>query len=218
MKKIFTLVLLGVFATSLFGQELDSLQNIMDKKDAPARTQDRVEIEDDGDGFTPIIVDDDSNAVNIRLLDKDVVKVIDDGDTTYVRLGKKGVIQVSNQPDSTTIRVGDKEIRVVERADDTDIIIDDTDDDDFDDIVNPRFRGHWAGMEWGINNFLDDDFSISREGDNQFLDLNTGRSWAVNLNFAQYSIGFGTSHVGMVTGLGLEFNNYFFDHDYSIKE
>lgn len=218
MKKLYTLVLLSAFAASLFAQELDSLQNIMDKKDAPASTENRVEIEDDGDGFTPVIVDEDSSGVNIRLLDKDVVKVIEDGDTTYVRLGEKGVIQVSNQPDSTTIRVGDKEIRIVERDDDTDVIIDDTDENDFDDILNPKFRGHWAGMEWGINNFLDDDFSISREGDNQFLDLNTGRSWAINLNFAQYSIGFGTSHAGLVTGLGLEFNNYFFDHDNSIKE
>jgi len=50
------------------------------------------------------------------------------------------------------------------------------------------------------------------------MDLNTGRSWVINLNFAQYSLGFGTSHVGLLTGLGLEFNNYFFDRDNSIVE
>jgi len=50
------------------------------------------------------------------------------------------------------------------------------------------------------------------------MDLNTGRSWATDLNFAQYSLGFGTSYVGLVTGLGIEFNNYYFDHDNSITE
>jgi hypothetical protein len=50
------------------------------------------------------------------------------------------------------------------------------------------------------------------------MDLNTGRSWVINLNFAQYSLGFGTSHIGLLTGLGLEFGNYFFDNDNSIHE
>jgi hypothetical protein len=49
-------------------------------------------------------------------------------------------------------------------------------------------------------------------------DLNTGRSWVINLNFAQYSLGFGTSHMGIVTGLGFELNNYFFDGENSIEE
>jgi len=81
-----------------------------------------------------------------------------------------------------------------------------------------KFRGNWAGFEWGINNFLDADFTISREGDNQFMDLNTGRSWVFNFNLAQYSLGFGTSHAGILTGIGLEFNNYFFDRDNTITE
>ena len=50
------------------------------------------------------------------------------------------------------------------------------------------------------------------------MDLNTGRSWAINLNFAQFSMGFGTSHLGILSGLGLEFSNYFFDNDITIIE
>jgi hypothetical protein len=50
------------------------------------------------------------------------------------------------------------------------------------------------------------------------MDLNTSRSWAINLNFAQYSLGFCSSQFGAVTGLGFEFNNYFFDGDNSIIE
>lgn len=81
-----------------------------------------------------------------------------------------------------------------------------------------KFKGHWAGFEWGLNNFLDEENTVSREGDAWFMDLNTGRSWVVNLNFAQYSLGFGTSQLGLVTGMGLEFNSYFFDNDITITE
>jgi hypothetical protein len=210
MKKLFTLCILTAFTVGLSGQELDSLKIIMDKKDAPVK----IEIQDD-DPVTNMIVDDEGDEVRIKLMDKELVKVIEDGDTTYVKVGDKGIIQVTDQPDSTTIRVGDKEIRIFEKNDDTEVRFEDVDDDE---ISNPKFRGHWAGFEWGINNFLDDDLTISREGDDQFMDLNTGRSWVINLNFAQYSIGFGTSHFGAVTGLGLEFNNYFFDRKNSVIE
>ncbi|MBN2481992.1 MAG: outer membrane beta-barrel protein [Bacteroidales bacterium] len=81
-----------------------------------------------------------------------------------------------------------------------------------------KFKGHWAGFEWGLNNFLDEEQTVSREGDAWFMDLNTGRSWVINLNFAQYSLGFGTRYAGLVTGMGLEFNNYFFDNDLTIEE
>jgi hypothetical protein len=152
-------------------------------------------------------------------MDKSVVTVYDNGDSTIVKLGEKGILQVIEQPDSTSIRVGDKEIRIVERNDDTDFIISDVEENnDHEKIVSKKFRGHWAGIEWGVNNFMDNSNSLSREGENWFMDLNTGRSWALNLNFFQYSLGFGTSHIGLLTGLGLEYNNYFFDNDVTIIE
>jgi hypothetical protein len=213
MKKFYFLIVLIASVTGINAQELDSLKNIMDKKDNPVKV-----VIEDNDSFTPIIVDDEGDEVKVTLMDKEIVKVIENGDTTYVKVGDRGIIQVIDQPDSTRIRVGDKEISIVERGDeDADIKFYDVDKDD-DEIKNRKFRGHWAGFGLGINNFLDDDFTISREGNDLFMDLNTGRSWAINLNFAQYSFGFGTSHVGLLTGLGLEYNNYFFDRDNSIEE
>ncbi len=216
MRKLFIFLTLTAFSAGISAQELDSLQNIMNKKNAPESVENR-----DGSVAEPVIVDDDREEVKIKVLDKEVVKVTENGDSTNISVGDKDVIQVINRPDSTSIRVGDKEIRIVERDNDTDVSIGDIDDDedfDGDDISNPRFRGHWAGFEWGINNFLDEDNTLSREGENAFMDLNTGRSWAINLNFAQYSLGFGTSHFGAVTGLGIEFNNYFFDGDNTLAE
>jgi len=212
MKRIVTIVLIAVFSISLSAQELDSLKAIMEKSDEPGTKQTR-----EKESSYPVIVEDSGDDVNVKVMDKEIFKVTESGDSTYVRIGEKGMLQVIDQPDSTTIRVGDKEIRIVEKNDDTAIRIQDIDDDD-DNFVTKRFRGHWAGFEWGINNFLDNANTLSRESDAWFMDLNTGRSWAININFAQYSLGFGTSHVGLLTGLGLEFSNYFFDNDNTIHE
>jgi hypothetical protein len=210
MKKICSALLILFFSIGLYAQELDSLKSIMNKKDTPLPSEEQM------DEPTQPVISDDEEEVKVRIKDREVVKVIESGDSTVVRIGDKGVLQVIDQPDSTTIRVGHKEIRIVEKDDDTDIRIEDVDDDD--DFSNPRFRGHWAGFEWGINNFLDNDYSLSRESAEWYMDLNTSRSWVINLNFAQYSLGFGTSHIGLLTGLGLEFNNYFFDNNNSVIE
>ena len=211
MKNFLLLLFVAAFTAGISAQELDSLKAIMNKHDEPEKAE-----RQDDPSQGSVIVEDEGEEVNVRVMGSDVVTVIEGEDSTYVRVGEKPLIQVIEQPDSTRIRVGDKEISIVERDDDTDIRMYRVDEND---RIRPRkFRGHWTGFEWGLNNFFDDANSISREGDAAFMDLNTGRSWAINLNFAQYSLGFGTSHAGMLTGLGLEYNNYFFDGDNSIAE
>jgi hypothetical protein len=190
----------------------------MNHKDEPSNIEEPSQTDTpDNDSWSPVIVEEDEEEVNVTVGDKEVVKVIEEGDSTFVKIGDRGMIQILDHPDSTTIRVGDKEIRIVEKDSDTSIKFGDSHYRDRH-FTNPKFRGHWAGFEWGINNFLDADQTLSREGSAAFMDLNTGRSWVINLNFAQYSLGFGTSHIGMVTGLGLEMNNYFFDGDVTIVE
>jgi hypothetical protein len=211
MKSLYILLVFVAFGAATEAQELDSLKAIMGKKHETVQSENRVD-----SAIVPVTVTEDGDEVKVMIMDKEVVKVIDSADSTYVKVGNKGIIQVIDQPDSTHIRVGDKEISIVERNDNAKISIDNIDDDNS--IKNPKFRGHWAGFEWGINNFLDNDFTISREEDDLYMDLNTGRSWAINLNFAQYSLGFGTSHFGATTGLGLEYNNYFFDGNNTIVE
>ncbi len=225
MKKLYSLIIMLPLVTSLFAQELDSLQRIMNKdKDFPqseieAPVVDPVDVPEPPlppQPADPVIVDDDPDEVSIKILDKEVVRVIEAGDSTKVKVGARSVLEVVDHRDSTSIRVGDKEVWIVERDGDTEIQMQDVNREHK--IRNPRFRGHWAGVEWGLNNFLDSDMSMARGTSDWYMDLNTGRSWNVNINFAQFSIGFGTSHVGLVTGLGFEFNNYFFDNDNSIIE
>ncbi len=212
MKSTCTLILLTLLWVSVPAQELDSLKAIMgvegtDDKDVPGEPDEKM--------YAPVKVYDDGEEVRVNVGDKEMFKVVDDGDSTYVKLGKNKMLEVYDHPDSTRIRVGNREISIVENDNKADIHIGRIRDHGRN---KERFRGHWSGFEWGMNNFLDDDFTLSREDDADFMDLNTGRSWAINLNFAQYSLGFGTSYFGAVTGLGLEFNNYFFDNNNTIAE
>jgi len=52
--------------------------------------------------------------------------------------------------------------------------------------------------------------SLSEEND--YMDLNTGKSWNVNLNLLEYDINLIGKRFGVGTGLGLEFNDYRFDN------
>jgi hypothetical protein len=214
MKSIFTLILLTLLWAYVPAQELDSLKAIMgveesgENSNSTSGHESRI--------YSPVTLEDSGEQVKVNLGDKEMFKVVDDGDSTYVKLGKNKMLEVFDHPDSTRIRLGNKEISIVENNHKSDIHIGRVKDRER--RGYEKFRGHWSGIEWGMNNFLDGGFTLSREGDAGFMDLNTGRSAAINLNFAQFSLGFGTSYFGAVTGMGIEFNNYFFDNNYTIAE
>ncbi len=214
MKSTCTFILLTLIWAFVPAQELDSLKAIMGVEESGDTKGNPVEQE--GQTYSPVTVYDNGDQVRVNLGEKEMFKVVDDGDSTYVKVGRNKMVEVYDHPDSTRIRVGNKEISIVENNNKADIHIGRVKEHER--RGHDKFRGHWTGIELGINNFLDEDFTLSREGDASYMDLNTGRSTAVNLNFAQFSLGFGTSYFGMVTGMGIEFNNYFFDNNNTIAE
>ena len=80
-----------------------------------------------------------------------------------------------------------------------------------------RFDAHWAGFEIGLNNFLSSDYSASLPPELNWLDLHTGKSFNYNFNVAQLGLGF-TRHIGLLTGIGFEFNNYRFENNNNITK
>jgi len=128
--------------------------------------------------------------------------------------------------DTTKILLKRKTVKIIEDEEggETQIYVKRYDRDDWEFLGDDnsrypsRFRGSWSGFSMGLSNFVDKDFSISRSGDNEFMDLNTGKSWNMNINFAQYSLNLASNKFGLVTGLGLEFNYYRFDRDNSIQK
>lgn len=78
-----------------------------------------------------------------------------------------------------------------------------------------RFRGHWSGIELGFNNYTTSKENLSLPADIDYMTIHSGKSTNFNLNFAQLSLGLGR-HIGFVTGLGLNWNNYRFDGNNNI--
>lgn len=79
-----------------------------------------------------------------------------------------------------------------------------------------EFKGHWAGLDLGFTNFFSSAFDTSLPDNGRFMDLRVGKSAYVGLNLIQHCIGLGGSNdnIGIVTGLGLTFNNYRLASDY----
>ncbi|RLD68042.1 MAG: hypothetical protein DRI84_00875 [Bacteroidetes bacterium] len=76
-----------------------------------------------------------------------------------------------------------------------------------------RFRGNWAGIELGVNGYLTPSGSINMPKGYEFLNLKYEKSTNFNLNFFQQSLNLANNHFGLVTGLGLRWNNYRFDNN-----
>jgi hypothetical protein len=64
---------------------------------------------------------------------------------------------------------------------------------------------------------MTDNYNFSLPAGIEYMSLNSGKAMNFNLNFSQLSIGI-TRHIGFVTGLGLNWNNYRFDGNNNIQK
>lgn len=142
----------------------------------------------------------------------DLVIVEEGQDTTKIKLGKKGVTIIEDEDGTSSVEWEDLQNLEDQEAE----APGDDDNDDNGKRHNSKFKPHWAGLEMGINNYVNGDWSMNV--DPSYMDLNTGRSWNFNLNFMEYGIGLGTDKIGLVTGLGIEWMNYHFDGNNIIVE
>jgi hypothetical protein len=171
-----------------------------------------IEIEDDEvhfdlEEFGLLEIRDYDDGVKITIREKPLLDYREDSDTTKIRFGKKGIKIIEDEDGNTSVKVLDIE--------------DEEEDTEFDDEVSDKhrgkdFKGHWAGFQIGLNNYFDPDFNLSRTEGEEYMDLNTGRSVNVNINFLEYGVGLGTDRIGLTTGMGFEFSNYFFDNNNNI--
>ncbi len=159
-----------------------------------------------------------TNTGKVTVKENDVILVEEDIEGTTINVGSEGILTYQDKDDTVQVKLGRRGVKIIEKEDGTSIDIIELDDADNDRSGRSwrRFRGHWMGLELGLNNFLTSDFNMDFPEEAMFMELNTGKSWDVNINFLQYSLGFGTDKVGLVTGLGFELNNYRFDNSLSI--
>jgi len=140
--------------------------------------------------------------------------IITGSDTVQIRVGKRNIEIITDNKKKTQIDV--------EKIEDFDSRWENKSKNNKDyqrGKVNRRKKldGHWAGFEFGGNQLLVTGTSYANypEGTPKFLETSPEKSFEFNFNFAEYSFGFG-SYVGIVTGLGLNFNDYKFKNRYTI--
>jgi hypothetical protein len=158
------------------------------------------------------------------------VPVADTNEITKVVIGQD-LVSVENKSDKITVRVGNRGLHILEslegkmpklefenyRKDNSER--NDYSDDEQEDREKQRsrFKGHWAGVDFGFNNYLTSDYSFTLPASIDYMTLHSGKSMNFNLNFSQLSLGF-TRHFGIVTGLGFNWNNYRFDGNNNIRK
>ena len=119
--------------------------------------------------------------------------------------------------DTTKVNVGSLNVEVVE-GDTTfvtvgrhTLIVSDDGDVKWERCKVRKFNGHWGGFELGINSFVTPDFNTNWAEEYDYLNLRYEKSIAVNLNIYEQNIPLNKNRtIGLVTGLGLSWNNYRF--------
>jgi hypothetical protein len=126
-----------------------------------------------------------------------------------------------SSPDTTKLRIGNSRI----------IIIDDKDkpvnDSGYKNVFGRKdslkkhkkdreAKVHWAGLELGFNGFMTSPGNETMPKGYEFLQLNTGRIGTVNLNLFEVTVPIYKSYISLVSGMGLEWNNYYFRKDITL--
>jgi|WetSurMetagenome_2_1015567.scaffolds.fasta_scaffold00163_9 hypothetical protein len=142
---------------------------------------------------------------------------------TRIAIGKD-MLSFEDNDSAVNVRVGNRGLSILESLEGPKFNFEkfkDSDEWDQDDKENnrakmrTRFKGHWSGIEFGFNNYLTSDKSTVLPEDIDYMTLHSSKSSNFNINFAQLSLGL-ARHIGFVTGLGLNWNNYRFDGNNNI--
>jgi len=147
--------------------------------------------------------------------DLEIITEDDWDDTSRVMIGDK--VTIEETEDETVIRIGKKAIKIYDDEDDFEVNIFDEEFEESDDPaeMRKRFDGHLGGVEIGYNNFTSGKWLKYETPLEGWLDLNTAKSTSFNIVSPPVSLGF-TRHFGLVTALGVNFNNYRFDGNNTI--
>ena len=205
MKRYILIGFLSVFSFSIFSQQADTTKSTNDKAGY------KVSENEEEDIVTDEVVKKGKPDTTTLNLGKKEINIIDENGETSIKIKDKKDTGEEEEEDSVAESPEAPEVPEAPEAPDFSFRKDKKKDKD-------KFKGHWAGFEFGLNNYVDKDFSLQRTAETEFLDLNTGKSWNFNLNFAQYSFPILFNRFGLVTGMGFEWSNYHFQNNNTIQK
>ena len=165
----------------------------------------------------------DTNDLTRVIIGKELFVVEDDEEATNIKVGNRGItILESLEEGESRInfeKYEKEEENTIEESNGEFEYYRDQDEDKEDERAPRRshFRGHWSAFEAGLNNYLTSDNSLTLPGEIDYMTLHSSKSMNFNFNFSQISLGF-TRHFGIVTGLGVRWNNYRFDGNNNIQK
>jgi hypothetical protein len=229
MKQVILLFIAAIMMLPLAAQQLDTIPGM---ENEVTGTEESVVAEEATDVEEAVVADEVDAAIEAAIADKHKsmpqgdtvnvmgkVEVIETPESTRVTLGQNEVVIVEENGDTVRVVLGSRGISIVEGDNGTEIKVLEMDDMPKKNYnKKKKFRPHYAGLEIGMNNYLTPDFSLVLPPDEEFMDLNTGKSWCWNINVVDFGVGLGTDYIGLATGLGFNFMNYNFNGQNSIMK
>ena len=159
------------------------------------------------------------DTVRVNVMGKNLVTVVENGSKTDVKIGDNHINVRDDDKDTVKIRVGRKTMVITDGHHGSSIKYDKLDDEEYKHWTGhaPKFKGHWSVLEMGVNTMAHVDYKGYPIPN--FMDLNHNKSLEVNINLIKYSIGLQKKNndIGLVTGVGLNFNDYRFSNNFTIK-
>ena len=119
-----------------------------------------------------------------------------------VKKGSPKVAKTDSETDTTRFNIGQKEIQIFDKSDTLEKK-----------KKKDKFNGHWGGIELGVNNYLNRYNKMEVPGSYDFMDLKTAKSIGIALNIFEQNFNLCKNRFGIVTGLGLTYNNYRFSNN-----
>ena len=158
------------------------------------------------------------DTTKVKVLGKNFVTVVDGKHGNQVKVGKNSVIVKEGEGnDSVKVRVGHKVLVISDGKNGSNVEVSKLNDKEYEKWTErpARFKGHWGAFEMGFNSFTKVNYSGFVPN---FMDLNQSKSLETGLNLICYSIGLQKvkRNTGVVTGLGLTYNDYRFSNPYTI--
>ena len=155
------------------------------------------------------------SAFSLNLKAQEASADIKPSNPSYGAILSSDTVNQQKSQDTAIVRIGKKDVRVIDHDNGTEILW--GKDKHLKDDPN-KFKGHWEGIEFGFNAFDKPDYSMYSPGDKDFMSLNQGKSLEFDFNFYELNIGLCKNYVGLVSGMGLSFNNYRFENPYTLQK
>ena len=139
-------------------------------------------------------------------------------DNTQVKVNTDVFTEINTHGDSTKVRIGKLNLEVIDGPQTqvslgrNKLIVDENGKVQF--SKNKRidsFHSHWTGLYVGVSGYLTPNGNLDPSVHDNFMSLNLIKSTNIQINLFEQNLKLG-SNTGFVTGLGIDWRNYRFEH------